>query len=676
MKTTETTSAARSRADTGAGGLLPYRPALDGVRAIAVIAVFAYHLGLPMARGGFLGVDIFFVLSGYLITSLLLIEHDRTGHIDLLRFWVRRARRLLPALLLALLAVAVWVHLTASDFQMAQGRLDLQWALFYGSNWHLIESSQDYFAQGAGVSLVRHTWSLAIEEQFYLAWPLVVTVALWLARARTRVLVAICAVGTLGSVAAMALLHSISDPSRAYYGTDARIHQLLIGALLAVAMLRAPRVLALRQLGSATAAASLAVLATAFMTVGDDMIAYYRGGSALIAIVAAALIWGLQVAPEERPAKVLSAAPLRGLGLISYGVYLWHWPVILMVGAPAAAFAWLPGNIGLNVTRVVITMACAGLSFVAVERPIRRGAMPTLLRSLPRFGVATAGVLVTVAVVIGVLTKAGLQAEATTHGGAAQIDKEGCHYEVCLRHRAGPGAPIVAVIGDSIARSMDVGFLDEARRRGFTYLMAANDGCRVTHLLTTTAQGSGEYEICYERTQNVWHDLATAWQPDLVIVVQDVEGNDFEVASGRRVADGSDEWAQAELREISRVARGFVRQGAKVVFLATQPAVMPERCQRASATDDPTCIVPASEDEIGAQLNVVLQAVTDRFHPDAAMVSVNDHLCPNGLCHYEANGLLPRYDAHHYSSAGARWVVGLLFEQMQLAGVWPVRGTA
>jgi peptidoglycan/LPS O-acetylase OafA/YrhL len=116
MKTTETTSAARSRADAGAGGLLPYRPALDGVRAIAVIAVFAYHLGLPMARGGFLGVDIFFVLSGYLITSLLLSEHDRTGHIDLLRFWVRRARRLLPALLLALLAVAVWCtsrHLTS-----------------------------------------------------------------------------------------------------------------------------------------------------------------------------------------------------------------------------------------------------------------------------------------------------------------------------------------------------------------------------------------------------------------------------------------------------------------------------------------------------------------------------------------------------------------------------------
>jgi len=187
---------------------LSYQPALDGLRAIAIVAVFAYHLGIEPARGGYLGVDVFFVLSGYLITSLLVLEERALGSIDLLRFWVRRAKRLLPALLIVLLFVAVWIQQTAPDFELALRRKDLIWALFYGSNWHLIGTAQDYFAQGAGVSIVRHTWSLAIEEQFYLVWPLVVGGAMWVARGRVRILAAICAIGIVSSGLAMALLYS------------------------------------------------------------------------------------------------------------------------------------------------------------------------------------------------------------------------------------------------------------------------------------------------------------------------------------------------------------------------------------------------------------------------------------------------------------------------------------
>jgi peptidoglycan/LPS O-acetylase OafA/YrhL len=156
---------------------LTYRPALDGLRALAVVAVFAYHTHLPWARAGFLGVDVFFVLSGYLITALLLVEYEREGRIDLIRFWCRRARRLLPALIAVLAVVAVAVPLLAPE-QAHRLRADLLAALGYVSNWRLIFENQSYFAAAGRPPVLQHLWSLAVEEQFYLLWPVVMAWAL------------------------------------------------------------------------------------------------------------------------------------------------------------------------------------------------------------------------------------------------------------------------------------------------------------------------------------------------------------------------------------------------------------------------------------------------------------------------------------------------------------------
>src|SRR4051812_28799245 len=201
-----------------------YRPALDGIRAVAILAVFGYHLEYRWLRGGFLGVDVFFVLSGYLITGLLLAEYQRTGRISLIGFWLRRAKRLLPALFFMIVAVAVWLHFKAAPFELPLRRRDLFWTLFYGANWHFVASGQDYFAQFASASPLRHTWSLAVEEQFYLLWPLIVLAALTGAIRRWKI-GTICGAGIVTSAAAMILLYDPGDPSRAYYGTDTRIHQ-------------------------------------------------------------------------------------------------------------------------------------------------------------------------------------------------------------------------------------------------------------------------------------------------------------------------------------------------------------------------------------------------------------------------------------------------------------------
>ncbi|HLZ37365.1 MAG TPA: acyltransferase, partial [Mycobacteriales bacterium] len=208
----------------GAGGRLR---ALDGVRGLAVLAVLFFHAGMPWAHGGFLGVDTFFVLSGYLITVLLLREWRETGGVSLRRFWARRARRLLPALLLVLAALAAYAATLPTEVR-PRLRGDALATLGYVANWRFIFSGQSYFDQFSQPSPLRHMWSLAIEEQFYLVWPLVVFACLRLGRGRRRILVGVAAAGVVVSTLVMAALYDSTDPSRAYYGTDSRMHTILI----------------------------------------------------------------------------------------------------------------------------------------------------------------------------------------------------------------------------------------------------------------------------------------------------------------------------------------------------------------------------------------------------------------------------------------------------------------
>jgi peptidoglycan/LPS O-acetylase OafA/YrhL len=656
---------------------IEYRPALDGIRAIAVMAVFGYHLGVDQLRGGFLGVDVFFVLSGYLITTLLLLERSASGSIDLLRFWVRRAKRLLPALLLLLVAVTVWINLTAPDFELAQRRLDLQWALFYGSNWHLIASAQDYFAQGAGVSIVRHTWSLAIEEQFYLVWPLVVSASLWLARGRVRGLVAICALGVGGSAMAMTLLERGIDPSRAYYGTDARVHQLLIGALLAIAMVSVPSMRAPRRAGGPVAVLSLLALGAAFVGLDDASSLYYRGGSIIVALVAAAVIWSLDVARSGIAARALGVRPMRAVGRVSYGIYLWHWPVIVAVATPAALLGWLPEPLGTQATRVLITLGVAGLSFVCVERPILQGRLPRIMLAWPRYARASIGGFVAVsgfavvATTIAVLTTgSSLQAEAATSGGATELDRLECTLEICVRHRGSPTDPVIAVIGDSIGRSFDLGLVERAASEGWTYLTASAGGCRVTPLVTHADGQEGYYRECVRSVPPLLEELRARWSPDLVIVVENMELHDFE-RDGRVVMAGSPEWRLAERRGLEGVVRGFVEAGSDIVIVEAAPNVLPERCMRADRADDASCVFPAVDDPIATAFNRIAASVTSRFPDHAWSVSITPYLCPDSQCSPSVGGIVPRYDGHHYSTAGSRWVVPLLLREIRMLGAFP-----
>lgn len=356
---------------------LPYDPALDGVRAVAVVAVMLYHAGVAWAPGGFLGVDIFFVLSGYLITTLLLREHAATGTIGLAAFWGRRARRLLPALIVVIAWVVVhatWIEPSLTDSGV---RADIVATLLYVQNWSEIARDESYFALFSLPSPLVHTWSLAIEEQWYLIWPL--AIAAWCRWGRHVTSGALwAAAAALASAGVMALVVDPLDPSRAYYGTDTRAQTLLVGAVLAFALHggREPHTpegdarlgdRSATPVGALGLVASIGVLAMVAF-VHDDQLWMYRGGFLLAAVLGALVILSLRMHPAGTVSRALAAGPLPAVGRISYGLYLWHWPLYVLLTEERTGLA----GARLVSIRLASTAAVAYASFRIIEQPIQR----------------------------------------------------------------------------------------------------------------------------------------------------------------------------------------------------------------------------------------------------------------------------------------------------------------
>jgi len=363
---------------------LPHLPALDGLRALAVASVFAYHADVRWAPGGFLGVDVFFVISGFLITAILLTEWRRDAWLDVVVFWKRRALRLLPAVLLLLAGVWVAVPLLAPD---QVGRLggDVGAALAYVSNWRLIFEHQSYFEAAGRPPLLQHLWSLAVEEQFYLVWPLVLWCGLGIRRQAGRLFWWILA-GAGASAGLMALLYEPgTDPSRVYYGTDTRAGAILLGAALACVwapwrLKSTPRPagrIVLAVLGVA-ALIGLGWCVTSLHQFSDSL---YRGGFLGVAALAAVLVVVAAHPATPGIGAVLGARPLVWLGRRSYGIYLFYWPV-LMLTRPYYDVP-LSGN-SLLALRAGITVALAAVSYRFVEAPVRSGALGRLWADLRR----------------------------------------------------------------------------------------------------------------------------------------------------------------------------------------------------------------------------------------------------------------------------------------------------
>ena len=349
-------------------------PGLDGLRGLAVLAVVLYHFFGDLLPGGYLGVDMFFVLSGFLITSLLVREFAVSGRISLTDFWVRRFRRILPAALVVLCLCTALVAMIGGDLAVGI-REQFLGTFFFVNNWTQIATSQTYFAPNE-VQVFAHYWSLAVEEQFYLLWPLLMFGAFALSRRQPKRLpIALSLVLAAASAAAMALLFTPGeDPTRVYYGTDTHAFGLLIGALLSLLLTSTSKEAKADSWASTSTgvvAGTVGALALVgylaqLVWMGADLEFTYRGGLVLTSLLGAAMIWG--VVRETGPLTWLfRTRVMRWLGQRSFSLYLWHWPVVMILRELSDAPAWLLGLLALPVSFLL-----AEVTYQFVENPFRR----------------------------------------------------------------------------------------------------------------------------------------------------------------------------------------------------------------------------------------------------------------------------------------------------------------
>ncbi len=346
---------------------LPHLAPLDGLRAVAVAAVMAFHTGAGWAIGGFLGVDVFFVLSGFLITTLIVKEWQRRNAVSLRRFYARRALRLLPAVTLMCAIVLILGPLNPGTQARNALWKAVAGTMFYFQNWqqafHLIPILQ----------LTDHTWSLAIEEQFYMVWPTLLLGSLMLARRmgweplRTALIVAV-ALAAVSAVEKVVLWSGPGSQPRIYYGTDTRADSLLIGAAVGICYVSGGLGRVRRWL-PALAPVALLVIVITFGFAHDNSARLYRdGGLTAFALASAVVIGGLALAPGSPLGRVLAIGPLVWLGRISYGLYLWHWPVYRYLHPARLGLSWGPTQL----VRVAVTIAAATISYYVLERPLLR----------------------------------------------------------------------------------------------------------------------------------------------------------------------------------------------------------------------------------------------------------------------------------------------------------------
>jgi peptidoglycan/LPS O-acetylase OafA/YrhL len=642
-----------------------YQPALDGIRAFAVGAVLLYHAGQSWAVGGFLGVDVFFVLSGFLITTLLVTEWTNRGGIDLLAFWVRRARRLLPALFVVMLGIVVYAGVFAAPGELDRIRGDSLASLGYVANWRFIFSGQSYFDQFTQPSPLRHMWSLAIEEQFYLVWPLIVAGLLWWRRS-LRALLAACVVLIAASATLMAVLYQPGrDPSRVYYGADTRAQSLLIGAVVGILVfVHGP----LRSLTARTAIRIAAVLGAGytlwlFWRMSERTDALYRGGFVLEALAVSAVIVSVVQPDRGVLGRFLSLSPLRWIGRISYGLYLWHWPVYLTLTEKRTGL----DGFWLLALRIAVSVAFAAASFYAVERPIRAGTLRLPIRvPMPKV-VALAAVCALVAALF-----------VTTSGGGESV---AARTERALRRSvvapqaeppstAAPGdssatgvvpaaPPKVMIVGDSVAGTVGLGFDMLGAASGVTVWNRGRLGCGMFY--DGAVYEGGELTpvdpACNWRER--WPAELAEFQPDVVVMLVgawDILDRDL---GGRVLKFGSVEYDTSFLHQLDDATTLLASTGAKVVVLTTPFFSRPELVGQ-TGRDWPE-YEPWRVDRINSLYRDFLVNHPGRYR----MIDLNKFVSPQGRFTDELNGQVIRGDGVHFTDPGALMVADWLAPQLR-----------
>jgi peptidoglycan/LPS O-acetylase OafA/YrhL len=656
---------------------LGHQPALDGLRAVAVLAVMLFHAEVGWAVGGYLGVDAFFVLSGFLITTLLLTEWLRNrspvragsrGRIDLVDFYRRRLRRLLPALLLMLLGVAAYGAFVAKSSDISSLRDDALATLVYVGNWHQMSAPHGYFAQFASPSPLQHTWSLAVEEQWYLIWPLVI-VALLHFRMRLATFLKVVVLLAIASAVLMAVLYGNGhDTSRVYYGTDTRAQELLVGSALAVIFTQWGFLKSRRARVTSHLAAVIAVVAlvVAWTNVDGSSQWLYQGGFLLLAVCVAVVVLSV-IQPDRTPLRwMLSWRPLCWIGAISYGLYLWHWPVYVWL---TSARTGVSDPTLLLAIRFAVTFAIATASYYLVEMPIRqqRFRMPSMRFLAPALTAA-------VAIVIVVVSTRATTSTASAFSHLEQVAANSNHPPRDPFHGtpppklqvtatqpdttttvpplplATPGRPPhIFLTGDSVAVSLGVGLANVAGQSAAVW----NHGAFGCGLVTAPFAANDDPGVTEHCTQAVatWVNDARDWHADVVVLESGVWDTFDREFPGGVIPFGTPDYDTWYVSQVQALAKQFVANGAKVVLL-NAPCVDTSGYSLGSqgglwSSFDPSRV---------PHLNDLFAQAARSDPTDITFFDLNQMVCPGGVPVQQVEGQDVRLDGVHFSTPGSEWV--------------------
>ncbi|MCU1369445.1 MAG: acyltransferase family protein, partial [Ilumatobacteraceae bacterium] len=584
---------------------------------------------------GWLGVDLFFVLSGYLITSLLLVEHRAEGGIRLGAFWGRRARRLLPALLVLVTAVSVYAWFDVAAIDLGAVRSDGLATLFFVANWHDIFQGASYWDRGLAPSMFAHTWSLAVEEQLYIAWPLVLAFVLRLRPKRQAGTVArVALVGAVLSAAiALGLRVAGASPERIYLGTDTRAVAVLLGAFVAGRRRTERRSDGHARRLEGAAIAGAAVLALAWWGLDGTSSSTYWGGLLGASALAALVVAAAADPRSTRLAAVLGVSPLRGLGLISYGLYLWHWPVYVVLSPSRTG---LDGPVLLAV-RLVVTFAISIASWALLERPIR-SQRPAGWWSGRRGAASALGAMALAVVVLLAAT-----------AGAVDLPTEGLGDGVVRTRRAPTGAPKVVVIGDSVAASIAAPAIASPRRFGLDVVRSTVLGCQAVWDGGHQARGVEGDVSKPPACPPAVGALVAAERPDAVLVLYGGWTN-----ADLRV-DG--EWTGACDPAYRALLRTRFRQVVADAGISGAPVLV------ANAARSTNTFRQEDTWERTACTNEVMSSVA-RAAPDTELIDLDGWLCPDGTCRERVDGVPLRSDGVHFQGPGGAVASEWLFDQV------------
>ena len=655
-----------------------YQVGLDGLRAVSVAGVLLYHAGFDWLHGGFLGVEVFFVVSGYLITSLLLEEWGASGAVSLGRFWKRRWRRLLPVLVVMLVAVCTWAALWGSDEQRVQLRRDVPWAVFYGANWGQIVGDVPYFSPSP--PLLRHVWSLAVEEQWYVVWPLVfVGLTSWLVARRGW---PVAKVGAWVALAALAVILFTAgatwlgewDEGRqnfVYLSTVTRSSGLLAGA--ALAMVWRPWQVRTRPWGAQRAVldvlgfAAVAVIVVAMLRSDLTEQITYRWWLPLVTLASTAAV-AATVHPWATGVRaVLSWEPLAALGRRSYGVYVWSWPISRIAGA-------YEGSVARFGVAMAVTAAVSELSYRWVENPIRRGRWRPWLLALPRpervrvLSAAGLGTLVLLGS-LGVYYRdqpETFDAAADRTGNTADFDAglagldptEGTLGDpgnepagdpavapvttvpgrpTTTVFRDTPGPPRLVVVGDSIADSLVVN-APPGFAKVFRLVNGAARGCSVfSDGYAVTPTGRNSFARC-KNWERIWTAPVKRYRAKMALMVTGAWDVLDQRVGSKTLVFGTPEHDARLLAGYQRAVDALAEAGART-------AVMEVMCMR------PRKFWPErGEDWRVAHLNQVLRTLVERNPKRTVLIAAPPVFCADPDA---PTRLRYRSDGVHFWRAGA-----------------------